>query len=73
MKLYNIQTTAYEEENLKIISDLSCDDITDIINPIVLNERENNFYYDNDLLILELRKAYPDNVILKANEETLIY
>ena len=73
MKIYNIQTTAYEEENLKIISDLSCDDVTDILNPIILKERENNIYYDNEILISELRKAYPENIILKANEETLIY
>jgi len=73
MKLFNIQTTAFKEENLKIISDLSCDDITDVINPIISNERENNIYYDDDILISELRKAYPENVILKANEEILIY
>ena len=50
MKLFEINTTAYEEENLLIITDLTDDDITEVVSPLVNAERDG---YD-DVIIEEV-------------------
>ena len=71
MKLFEINTTAYEEENLLIITDLTDDDITEVVSPLVNAEREGYEEYDNDILYNALVKRYPYNVIILAEREIL--
>lgn len=63
MKSYEINTTAFNEENLVIFTDLTESQIKKVIEPIVLSEREDGEYYDNDELFDALVDAYPKNQI----------
>ena len=63
MKAYEINTTAFDEENLIIFTDLTESQIKKVIEPIVLGEREDDGYYDNDVLLDALVDAYPKNEI----------
>jgi len=63
MKAYEINTTAWEEENFILVTDLTESQIKKIIEPIVVNERENGEDYTNDDLIEALLEAYPRNQI----------
>lgn len=68
LKLIQINTTAYEEEDFYLITDLFDHQIESVIEPIVLAERESdtdsNIEYDNDTLVSALQKAYPKNIII---------
>lgn len=59
MNLYSINTTAYEEEDFLILTDLSEQDIVEVINPIVNAERDGYETYTNDDLFSALKDRYP--------------
>lgn len=59
MNIYEIETTAYEEENFFLMTDLTQQDIVEVINPIVMAERDGYEPYDIDKLVFELKKRYP--------------
>ena len=74
MKVYRVSTTAYEEEDFFLLTDLTEQDITMVINPIVMAERDGEDEYDNKTIINELRAQYPKNKITMFTEfEHLIY
>ena len=82
LNLYQINTTAWEEEDFLLMTSLTEEQITKVITPIVEKEREREqemfagenpssvswielvAEYDNDYLVGELVKAYPDAVII---------
>jgi hypothetical protein len=67
IRVVEINTTAYEEENFSIITNLSDDEIINAINPIVQKERKVNdieeFSYENEDLINALMMYYPYNFV----------
>jgi len=63
MKLYKVNTTAYEEEDFFLLTDLSEQDITEVVHPMVMAERDGEDEYDNEMLLEALRKRYPNNLI----------
>lgn len=63
MKAFEINTTAWEEENFTLLTDLSESQIVDVIKPIVMAEREHGEEYTNDDLIDALIEAYPSSKI----------
>ena len=71
MRVVEINTTAYSDENLFIITDLTNDEIEAVIEPLVLAERNGDDEYDNEMLFAELKKAYPNNVILEGESHYL--
>lgn len=71
--IYRINTTAYDEEDFYIITDLSEQDITEVIHPIVMTERDGYEDYDNDSLYTALKKRYPSNIIQMHNEIETLY
>jgi hypothetical protein len=74
MRIYKVNTTAYEEEDFFLMTDLNEQDITEVINPIVMAERDGEDEYDNDTIINALRKRYPKNNITMFIEfEQLTY
>jgi hypothetical protein len=74
MKLFKVNTTAYEEEDFFLLTDLSEQDITEVINPIVMAERDGYEEYDNESILEALRKRYPKNKITMIVEfEQLTY
>lgn len=63
MQTYRINTTAWEEEDFYLITDLDDKQIIDIIKPIIDLERNDEQYYTNKDLLEALEDAYPDNTI----------
>jgi len=63
MNIFRINTTAFVEEDFFLQTDLSEQQIVDIIYPIVLDERNENIEYDNDDLVSALQITYPDAII----------
>lgn len=60
LRLVEINTTAYSEENLAIITDLTDEQIKEVVEPIVMAERdgESDEEYDNTDLLLALINEY---------------
>ena len=63
MKAYEINTTAWAEENYVLITELTEGQIVDVITPIVMAERKFGEEYTNDSLIDALIEAYPSNKV----------
>ena len=68
IELFTLNTTAYEEENFQLVTDLTEEEIIEVIRPIIDRERnetddEEEFYYDNNELVGALIEAYPNNII----------
>jgi len=67
MKLININTTAYKEEDFMLYTSLTDDQIIKVIEPLVLAEREDlnndDVFYNNQILVRALYHAYPDEII----------
>lgn len=74
MRIFKINTTAYEEEDFFLLTDLTEQDITEVINPIVMAERDGYEDYDNDTIISALRVRYPKkNITMFTEFEQLTY
>jgi hypothetical protein len=73
MKAFEINTTAWDEENFVLFTDLTESQIVDVITPIVMAERKSGEYYTNDTLIDALLDAYPrSKVYAYQNNNKLI-
>jgi hypothetical protein len=73
MKFYTISTTAYEEENFMLCTDLTDSQIKEVIEPIIDRERRELDEYNNNELVDALREAYPSNSIHASfGDETYI-
>lgn len=68
IRIVEVNTTAYEEENFILLTDLSDEQIEEVITPIVLAERNqidnDDTFYDNEELFGALKEAYPNNVVI---------
>jgi hypothetical protein len=67
MRLININTTAFEEEDFLLLTDLNNDDLYEVIMPIVNAERDGEDEYDNEMIYDALKKRYPINLVVKFN------
>jgi hypothetical protein len=63
MQIYQINTTAFKEEDLFLLTDLTEDQITEVVNPLVMAERDGYEEYNNEILVEALEKRYPKNTI----------
>ena len=68
IRVVEINTTAFEEENFILVTDLTDEQIEEVIRPIVLAERnqiddDNDVFYDNETLVSELLAKYPNNLV----------
>lgn len=68
MRTFKINTTAFDEENFILTTELNEKEIVDVIAPIVMSERDGNGYYDNDELLVALKEAYPTKLIIMYQE-----
>lgn len=62
MKVYNINT------KLRLLTDLSTEEITLIIKPFVCHERNIGIPYDNNDILRALTIAYPGRIIEELTE-----
>jgi hypothetical protein len=69
VRLVRINTTSCDEEDFLLLTDLTDDEIQDIITPIVEAERENPedevHFYDNEGLFWALKDQYPNNLVIQ--------
>lgn len=72
VQLVSVNTTAYSEEDFLLVTDLTEQEIADVIYPIVFAEREGKGTYDNDDLFWSLKEAYPSNLIQLYSEPITI-
>ena len=70
MNIYKINTSIYEEEDFFLMTTLTDDEIIQVINPIVMVERDGYEVYDTEMLYKALKKAYPKEKIYIVNEIT---
>ena len=73
VRIVRINTTAFEEEDFLLLTDLTDEEIEEVIKPIVEAEREEDedSFYDNDSLVSALEVSYPNNVIKYYTADTL--
>jgi len=69
IRIVEVNTTAFEEENFVLLTDLSDEQIEVVIKPIVEKERnatedDDDTFYDNEELFGALEEAYPNNVVI---------
>lgn len=72
MKIFRVNTTAYEEEDFYLQTELTEEDIVEVIMPIVHAERDGYEDYDNEMLLNALIKRYPRKKIELYTEFELI-
>jgi hypothetical protein len=72
MNTFKINTTAYNEEDFTLMTDLSKKEIVKVITPIVTKERKGGEEYDNETLIYALQEAYPDKDIFVYGIDEII-
>jgi hypothetical protein len=75
VRIVEIITTAYEEENFILLTDLSDEQIENVIRPIVEKERnaedsDDDSYYDNEGLFNALQTEYPENVVIFYSDKS---
>jgi hypothetical protein len=68
MNAFEINTSAWEEENFTITTSLTEEEITSVIAPLIEEERESEdtggeIFYDNKQMIVALRIAFPTAII----------
>ena len=67
IRVVEINTTAFEEENFVLVTDLTDEEIEEVIRPIVLAERNqienDDVFYDNETLVGALLEKYPNNLV----------
>ena len=68
IRVVEINTTAFEEENFILVTDLTDEEIEEVIRPIVLAERnqienDDDVFYDNETFFGALLEKYPNNLV----------
>lgn len=63
IEVVRINTTAYEEEDFFLMTDLTEQEIDEVLTPIVELERNEIQEYDNNDLVENLELAYPSAFI----------
>lgn len=72
MQVFRVNTTAYKEEDFYLLTDLTEQDIVEVVMPIINAERDGYEEYDNETLLNALQKRYPRNKIELYSEFQLI-
>jgi hypothetical protein len=63
MDIFRINTTAFVEEDFFLLTNLSREQIEEVITPIVLIERNEGEEYNNDDLVSALQIKYPNAIV----------
>tara|TARA_R110000868_G_scaffold103241_2_gene284365 strand:- start:6525 stop:6764 length:240 start_codon:yes stop_codon:yes gene_type:complete len=71
IRVVTINTTAWGEENLQLITNLSATEIINTVQPIVLDERNGGAQYNNEILFEALATKYPWAIITLGTAEII--
>ncbi len=72
MQVFRVNTTAYKEEDFYLLTDITEEDIVEVVMPIVNAERDGYEEYDNETILDALKKRYPRKNIELYSEFNLI-
>ena len=72
MNIFQINTTAYKEEDFFLLTDLKEEDIVEVIIPIVNQERDGYEDYDNHTLVESIQKRFHNAYVSMYSEFDLI-
>jgi hypothetical protein len=64
MNLYKINTSAFEEEDFLLVTDLTKSRISEVIKPMVKKERKTGTIHSNEEYVWKLKETYPNNIIV---------
>lgn len=71
MRAFEIKTTAWDEENFMIATDLTERQIMDVLVPFIERKRDLNEDYTNEDLVDELEYVYRDNTIIELKPKKI--
>ena len=72
MELFIINTTAYAEEDLHLISDASFKEIEDILTDVISEVRIHDLFHTNEEYVDYLQKGLPNRTFYHVVEPTYI-
>lgn len=72
MELYSINTTAYPEEDMLLISDAPSELIEKALEQMVYEEKRGKAFYDHDEYMAKLRAELPQYTLIYILEPTSI-
>lgn len=74
MIVYKVCTNVFQEEDFFLITDLTSDDISEVIQPMVMAEIDGVEEYTHEKILRALKKEYPKNKIeMFTDYEELIF
>jgi hypothetical protein len=72
MNLYQIKTTAYDEEDMLLVTDAPDDAIERILEPMIYEERHEDKWFDHDDYLRALETALPQFTFFYYTEPHVI-
>jgi hypothetical protein len=72
MQVFRVNTTAYSEEDFYLLTEITQQDIVEVVTPIVNAERDGYEDYDNEFILDALKKRYPRKFIELYSDFDLI-
>lgn len=71
MRIVKVNTSAWREEDFILRTNLSDDQITEVIGLMVLDERTSDTFHSNNDYFFALKDAYPDETIEMFYDSTI--
>jgi hypothetical protein len=72
LNVYEIATSGWEEENFKLMTNLTEEQIRDVIQPMVDKEREDDIVLSNDDYVQALQDKYKNKIIVLYTDFELL-
>lgn len=63
LNLFQINTSAWEEEDFLLFTDLSEKQVTSVISPIIKKDRREEELTENDTLVEAIKEKFPNAII----------
>jgi hypothetical protein len=76
LRIVEVCTTGYEEENFLLLTNLSDNQIYSVIYPLVKEERANesgDVLYDNEAMTEILQGKYPNDIVIMYSKDSVDY
>jgi hypothetical protein len=64
LNVYEIATSGWDEENFKLMTNLTEEQIRDVIQPMVDKEREDDIVLSNDDYVQALQDKYKNKIVV---------
>lgn len=73
LRIVEISTSSWEEENFVLLTDLDDDQISKVVAPLIQTERETDELIDNDSIANILSEKYPKNIVIMYSRDGFDY